>query len=87
MSSIVAGHSNPLPAVFSSQIPGRKKVCVWGGYARVESLSEKKAIRERREASLTERRVSVGFPQECHQHAGESCMSYNDGAAFATTAR
>ncbi len=48
VSSLVTGCSNPLPTVFSSQVPGRKKRGVRGA----QSLSEKKAIWECREARL-----------------------------------
>ncbi len=61
-----------------------------------ELLSEKKANRERREArlkTLAVRAISGISPsvthtqRECHQRAGYSRTSYNDGAAFATTLR
>ncbi len=63
-----------------------------------ESHSEKKAIRERREARLKlsqwEQSVPLstvsawGFPKrDRHQCAGKSCTSYNVGVAFETTSQ
>ncbi len=65
-----------------------------------ESLSEKKADREHREARLKLSQCEQSAPlsaasawdfpkcdrySACHQRAGDSCTSYNDGVAFATT--
>ncbi len=65
-----------------------------------ELLSGKKAICERREARLklsqwgqscwAQRQCGISpsmthTQRECHPHAGGTCTSYNDGAAFATT--
>ncbi len=57
----------------------------WAQRGKTETL----AIRA---VSPAERSVSLGFSlsmthtqRECHQRAGETCTSYNDGAAFATT--
>ncbi len=47
----------------------------------VESPSEKKANREHKQARLKHSQC------ECHQRAGDSCTSYNDGAAYATMLR
>ncbi len=60
-----------------------------------ESLSEKKANRERSVSNQHRwtQRQRVIYPSvthtqhECHQRAGDSRTSYNDGAAFATTLR
>ncbi len=60
VSSLGTGFSNPLPRCFFLTGPWEKEK----GRARgTESLSEKKAIRERGEARLG---VSVGFPQAWH---------------------
>ncbi len=56
MSSLVTGRSNPLPAVFFTQIPGRKKTRGREGLSR--SLKRKLAVQA---FSPAER--SVGFPQ------------------------
>ncbi len=76
------------PAVFSSQVPGRKKTC--GHEGRSHSLKIKlSASAERQDWNFRyESGISpsmIHTQRECHQCAGETCTSYNDGAAFATT--
>ncbi len=85
---------------FFSQIPGRKKT--GGSKGRSRSLKRKlTASAERQDWNAhsvsnqhrwTQRQrvisPSITHTQhECHQRAGDSRTSYNDGAAFATTLR
>ncbi len=85
---------------FFSQIPGRKKT--GGCEGRSRSLKRKlTASAERQDWNAHSvsnqhrwtQRQRVIYPSvthtqhECHQRAGDSRMSYNDGAAFATTLR
>ncbi len=86
------------PAVFSSQVPGRKKT--GGREGRSRSLKWKLSVstgrqdwNSRNESSQSrcvqrQRGISPSMTHtqcECHQRAGETCTSFNDGAAFATT--
>ncbi len=88
------------PAVFSSQVPGRKKTGWWEGRSRSlkrksSASAERRDWNSRNESSQprwAQRQcgISPGMSHtqlDSHQHAGEFCTSYNDGAAFATTLR
>ncbi len=83
------------PTVFSSQVPGRKKM--GGCEGRSCSLKRKLSVsaerqdwNSRNESSQSrwakrQRGISPSMThtqRECHQHAGETFTSYNDGAAF-----
>ncbi len=68
------------PTAFSSQVPGRKKTLTEDWNSRNGSSQSRWAQHQRGiSPSMTHTQI------ECHPCAGETCMSYNDGAAFATT--
>ncbi len=68
------------PTAFSSQVLGRKKTLTEDWNSRNGSSQSRWAQHQRGiSPSMTHTQI------ECHPCAGETCMSYNDGAAFATT--